>query len=272
MHRNHAYRMFTVLVFLSLVLMIIGRVSADNLLQGNVSPTPVRVDLPTALPFVTPTSELAPTATRTPTPPGAALLEALTEANVRSQPDPESERLGQILAGNLYTVLGKYYRWYKFQYDQAAGGVGWVFDELVRIEGDETTIKDLTQDALPTQDPAALDAASTVSVLTLTPGGIETATAASAIQLPVLPGGNVIQTTPQPGEDPQLLPTFTFPANINVVQPTVALTSVGDVYEATSEPDALSGFSLPENVPPIAPIALLGLFGLLGLLVTSIRR
>src|SRR5262249_27404694 len=96
-----------------------------------------------------------PTATYTATPVGPVLLEALTEANVRAKPDPESDLLGTIHTGDVYPVLGRYYRWYQFQYNKSASGTGWVFDDLVKITGDESQILDLSENALPTVDNTA---------------------------------------------------------------------------------------------------------------------
>ena len=103
-----------IILFCGMVFTVLrpAKTSADDQQQINISATPALITLPSPLPFST--QEIAtPTATYTPTPVAPVVLEALTEANVRSDPDPESDLLGTIRAGDLYLVLGRYYRWYQ---------------------------------------------------------------------------------------------------------------------------------------------------------------
>lgn len=72
-------------------------------------------------------------------------------------------------AGYLYIVIGQYYRWYEFQYDQSPSGTGWVFDELVNVTGNTERIPDLTL-GTSTPDLNADQTNSTLVVLTQTPG------------------------------------------------------------------------------------------------------
>lgn len=266
-------------VFLGFILLLFGALvsitAAEPPAQNLVSPTPVQINLPSPLPFISPQAVATETPTRTPTPIGQALLEALTEANVRAQPDPESERLGTIRSGEVYPVIGRFFRWYQFQYQQSPSGTGWVFDELVRIIGDETTIIDLNERAAPTVDIIAQAATETFAVITQTPGGILTATAGAA--LPPLPGqgGSQVGSAPQMGvadlpTEAAVLPTYTFPPDIALFLPT----QTASVSNDGSAPDAstLADLALPSTVPPLVIILALGGFGVLGLLIGSYRK
>ena len=242
---------------------------AEESQQINVSATPASITLPSPLPLIT-QEQIISTATYTPSPPGSALLEAITEANVRAEPDPESERLGTIRSGEVYNVIGRYYRWFQFQYNQSPSGTGWVFDELVNIAGDESRIIDLSENTLPTADNTALAGTSTMEAITLTPGGILTATAA---QVPVQPGNAPEGVSgSQPAGTIQILPTFTYPPEVALVPPENAYSS-SVVLNATPTliPNSIA-FSISDGVPPLVPILILGGVGLLGLFVTSYKR
>ncbi len=243
---------------------------AEEPQQINVSATPASIILPSPLPLSV-QEQSTPTATYTASPPGPVLLEAVTEANVRAEPDPESERLGTIRAGDVYAVIGRYYRWYQFQYNQ---DTGWVFDELVIINGDESKILDLSESALPTTDNTALAATYTMEAISLTPGGVLTATAAAlAIPLPVQPdsaSGSPISG--QPDGVSQTLPTFTYPPEIALAPPDNAYSSQTALNATpTLIPNTLA-FSIAEGIPPLVPILVLGGVGLLGLILTSYKR
>ncbi len=232
-----------------------------------VTATPARINLATATPL--PTIQLfTETPTRTPTPIGLVVLEAITEANVRAEADPESERLGTIRAGEIYPVLGRYFRWLQFQYDPSPNGRGWVFDELVTITGDQSTVRDLAVQDVPTIDPAQLGITQTLEAVTLTPGGILTATAnARTIPAPVALENAPIPASGEQAGNTVALPTFTYPPN-------VARVESGEFApaEPTSSPSNTLATEISDGLPPIVPIAVLGGLGLLGLLVSSIRR
>ena len=253
-----------------------GQVGAEPAQQTIPTATAVQVNLPTPLPLL-PTdpqgSINSVSITRTPTPESAAQLEALTEANVRSQPDPDSDRLGTIRAGDTYTVIGRYYKWYEFQYDQSPSGTGWVFDELVKITGNEDRIPDLTL-GTPTPDVNALESSSTLVVLTQTPGGVLTATAgAGVLPLPVESSsqGNTLQNNAVQGS-PSPLPTFTSPPNIGPIPTTNQSLDGSPVANVTlSSPQSID-IAVPSKIPPILPILVLGGAGILGLIVSSLRK
>jgi hypothetical protein len=255
-----------------------GYVAAEPAQQDGPTATPVQASLPTPLPLV-PADVLGATnipITRTPTLEGAALLEAITEANVRSQPDPESDRLGTIRAGDSYTVIGRYFRWYQFQYDQSPSGTGWVFEELVNIKGNADRIPDLTL-GTPTPDVNAQQANSTLVVLTQTPGGVLTATAGvGALPLPIESSannnaGNASANILAIGSQTPL-PTFTIPPNLGVVSPPVVASSGTPAENATASTIPASDFVIPSRIPPILPILVLGGAGILGLIISSLRK
>ncbi len=260
-----------------MVVLLASQIKAEEQRQVIVSATPASIVIPSPLPFSTQSVATTPTLTRTPTPQGAVLLEAYTEANVRGQPDPEAELLGTIRAGDAYPIIGRYFRWYQFQYEQSASGTGWVFDELVQIIGDEAAVRDLTAQEVPTVDVVAQAATETQQIVTQTPGGILTQTASSQIvPLPVqgaegqLPSANS-DTEGEIAED--ILPTFTYPPNVAPVPPDNAFKNSAGVNLTTSQAvENPPRISVSEGVPPIAPIVLLGGFGLLGLFITSRRK
>jgi len=236
--------------------------------QELVTATPARGNFPTLAP--PPIQGVnTETPTFTPTVPGRAVLEAKADAgdvNVRSEADIGSDIIGTIRAGDQYPVLGKYFRWYQFQFDLAPAGRGWVFDELVNIVGDPATIPDLSVEALPTDDPVIVGATQTQLALTQTPGGILTATENS--RLVVIPGSTVEANNAgaADSENGIPLPTFTFPPDL------IAATPV-DLSLITPTPmTSLTTISVSDGVPPIVPIVVLGGFGLLGLFVSSLRR
>lgn len=228
------------------------------------SATPVRVTIATSTPFSTAQQLATATFTWTPTPPAATQLEALPEAgevNVRSMPDPSSQRLGVIRAGEQYIVRGRYFSWYLFDFPGSPTGTGWVFGQLVRIIGDESTIPNNDPYAVPTS-AADAEAQATLAALLELPGGDATATAASRII--VLPTSTVDFTMalPASGERP---PTYTPPAEFNLrIMPTAAPDEQD--FVATITAVGVGG------VAPIVPIAGLAAVGLIGFVVGLLRR
>jgi hypothetical protein len=257
------------LLWIVVSIVLVTTAKAEESQQINVSATPASITLPSPLPLTTQEQSTA-TYTYTPSPPGPALLEAVTEANVRAEPDPESERLGTIRSGEVYAVIGRYYRWYQFQYNQSPSGTGWVFDELVNLAGDESRIVDLSESALATVDNTALAVTSTMEAITLTPGGVLTATSAAAeIQLPVQ-AGSVLSN--QPDGAAQVLPTFTYPPEVAAVPPDNAFSSEAILNATPTLIPSTLVFSITEGIPPLVPILILGGMGLLGLVITSYKR
>ena len=254
------------LTLLTLVLITAVLFAWSGEIAAQATATPARINL--ATPTAPPTLQLmTETPTRTPTPVGMVVLEAITEANVRAEPDPESERLGTIRSGEIYTVLGRYFRWIQFQYDPSPNGRGWVFDELVTITGDQSAIPDLAAQDLPTVDLALLGATQTLEIMTLTPGGILTATAnARLIPAPGATANAVLAESTDIVESSVALPTFTYPPDIQTPNPNRFAR-----VEATPIPEGLVT-EIDRGAPPIIPILALGGLGLLGLLISSMRR
>lgn len=229
------------------------------------SATPVRVTIATSTPVSTAEQLATATFTWTPTPPAATQLEALEEAgevNVRSLPDPSSQRLGVIRAGEQYVVRGRYFSWYLFDFPASPTGTGWVFGQLVRIIGDESEIPENNPYAVPTS-AADAEAEATLSALLELPGGDATATAASRII--VLPTSTVDFTQALPVAA-ERRPTFTPPAEFNPrILPTATPADAQGLAAAIS--------SVGEaGTAPILPIAGLASIGLIGFVIALLRR
>lgn len=223
--------------------------------HAQISPTPA----PVVLPRISPTVALlvTETPTRTPTPAGPALAEALEgPTNVRAAPDISAERLGQILPGDTYPVLGRGAgtQWYRIQYPDSPNGTAWVYGEVVSLTGNVAGIPELETSWEPTIDVGRAGATQTAEVLVQTPGALETATAAAAIAGVVVTGqAGLPTTTPEP------LPTFTYPPG-PVAQSTTFIPTVSQSAGTAS------------GLPPIIPIIGLGGLGSLGLLIAILRR
>jgi hypothetical protein len=213
------------------------------------SPTPPgQIQLPTA----TNTQVGGPTATPSRTPTLVpVLVEAIGEANLRSGPGLDFEIVGQITAGNPVPVIGRsvQFPWYLVQWED---GEAWVFDQLVLVIGDITTIPIVDAPELPTQDPTQAAIEETATILIQTPGAAETATAAALF----VPTG-VFTATPG-AEEAQggFLPTFTPPPPFN--QPEVL----------AEQPGRDEG----NLIPPAALIVIMGGFGALMVIVGLVRR
>lgn len=219
------------------------------------SPTPAPVVLPSTSPTLS--VLVTSTPTRTPTPEGPALAEALEgPTNVRSGPDITYERLGQIVPGDTYPILGQAEGtlWYKIQFPDSPNGTAWVFEQVVTITGNVEAIPVIEISTEPTVDVGRAQATQTIEALAQTPGALETATIAAQIAGFVATGGPDVPTqTPEPQ------PTFTYPP--------------GPVAQATTFiPSQVTASANGGGLPPIIPIVVLGLLGGLGLLIAVLRR
>lgn len=233
--------------------------------------TPLRVEIITSTPL--PLDESTPTPTYTPSPDvqSAALLQAKADAgevNVRAQADIEADILGKIRFGDEYVITGRYFRWYQFRYPPAPNGIGWVFEELIEISGNQALIVDLSAIELPTSDPAMIAATETASVLLLTPGAILTANVDPREVQGVVAVGAEVQDAPVVINQ-TALPTFTPPAAIAALSTDIPV-SGGD--EALNEETATAQSTTRGDMPPIVPIAILGGLGLFGLVISALRR
>lgn len=231
-----------------------GAAGASSSLQqaATLTPTSGQIILPTA----TPTLIGGPTATPSRTPTLVPVLaEAIGEANLRSGPGLDFDLVGTLSAGNPVPVIGRSVRfpWLLVLWQDAPGGQAWVFEQLVQITGDITTVPIVTEPAPPTIDPTLAAIQATATVVLQTPGAIETATAAALI----MPTGVYMQTPGgQGGVVVGMLPTFTAPPP----------------YIQPQELPQPQGASSRGGIPPAILIIALGAMGLLMLFVGVLRR
>ena len=216
------------------------------------TPTPDEVILPTAT--LTPIGGPTATPSRTPTT-TPVLAEAIGEANLRAGPGLDFDIVGTLLAGNPVPVIGRSvrYPWYLVAWADGPDGAAWVFDQLVTIIGDITTVPIVQDPAAPTIDPTQAAIQATATVLLQTPGAAETATT-MALFAPtgiytLTPGG-------AGGSAPGMLPTFTQPPPY--IQPTML---------SVTAPERGS-----DVLPPAVLIIALGAMGVLTMIVAVLRR
>lgn len=251
----------------TLLLLIIIFSVFTTVAQVRQSPTPIIVNLITPTPASLQQAIATVTPTFTPTPKGPVLLEARESAgnvNVRAEPDPNGERLGNIAFGTQYPVLRQFFSWYELQYDLSPSGRAWVYGELVDIVGDVTEIEIVdTLDQEPTQDNVSIQATETWLAITSAPGGLQTATAnARVLSVPTLVEEN-LDTQSLDSIEP--LPTYTYPPDVILIVPTTS--------DEIDEDVPLENESFEINqFPPIFLILILGGFGIIGLLISSLRR
>jgi len=241
--------------------------------------TPIPVQPPTGTPTPLPPTEPP---TRTPTSEGPASIEALNEGtNVRAQPDITSDIVVKISPGTNYPILGRFFEWYQLSIPEAGGGTGWIHQSVIRVLGDENLIPDLNAAEIPTQDPIIEQRQQTSEAITATPGAVLTLTVlaqvtptsdapipgnAGDVQSQIQSFGGTLPPTPIGGGavnpntvgDPNVLPTFTFPAE------TATPINLGELSVSNAEQ--------AEGLPPIAPIMGLVALGGLGLFLTLLRR
>lgn len=220
-------------------------------LQTTLTVTPV---LQLTLPSPTPSPIGGPTATPTRTPTLAPVLaEAIGEANLRTGPGLDFDVVGTLLAGNPVPVIGRSVRfpWYVVEWEDTPGGQAWVFDQLVIITGDTTTVPIVEEPVAPTIDPTLAAIQATATVLLQTPGAAETATATALLA----PTGVFTMTPGGPGGVGRLA-TFTEPPPY--VQPTL-------LPPATNTSESI-------GPPPAVFIISSGALGLLSLILALLRR
>lgn len=226
---------------------------AQEVAQGPTA-TPQPVNLATRT--LTGAIQAEATSTRTPTPEGQIYIEAREFANVRAQPDTDAAQLGQIVSGDRYVAIARHFQWIQFVYESSPTGRAWVFADLVNVTGEAALLPELDDPDELAPNQAEIDAVSTQAAVTLTPGGLLTATANSrfeALGVATLAG-------------PIILPTFTYPPGIMRI-PTLA-EPLPDATPSSQPAPATSAGVLP----PIIPVLILGGLGVTGLLVNSLRR
>lgn len=219
----------------------------------NTLAPPGQLALPTATPTVAGGAAAAPS--RTPTFP-VVLLEAVQEANVRNGPGLDFDIVGTLTAGNPVQVIGRSinFPWYVIEWPGAENDVAWVFEDLVTVQGDITTIPIYPDPSAPTIDPTLAAVQATATVLLQTPGAAETATA-TALFAPT----GVFTSTPDAGAVPA--------------------EGAGPLPEFTAQPAGpanglLPGQQIPAGggIPPAMVILTLGGLGVLALIVSVLRR
>ncbi len=226
--------------------------------QERASPTPIVVILRTPTPFVE-QPVITSTPTFTPTPEGVVLLDVRPEAgniNVRTEPGPEADLLGNITSGTLYPVYRRFFNWYEIQFDLAPNGRGWIYGDLVEIVGDENGIEVIegfdwaTPQGFLNND-SSIEELSEEDLLSVTPSD-------RIIEIPSPTANVAVNANETPfGENP--LPTFTYPPGAAQV-PT----------QSAVVPRENTGTST-DNLPPLLSIVLLGGMGVIGLLLNSLR-
>lgn len=236
--------------------------------QGQVSPTPVNVVLPTATPQATDITIATTTPTFTPQPEGPTVVRAIRNefdqpVNVRRLPDPTAEVVGTLDFDIGYVLTGRYFSWWRIEFDNAPGGVGYVFESVVEVDGSEIDIPEIDPFSGATGDGAVPD-----DVDENDSGETTTDSDDRTLQIPTPDTSRSLDI------EPELLPTFTYPPDAGA-PPTVNQDGDSAILQAQSADNALSttiSTVTSGNIPPIFPIALLGGFGLLGLVVGLIRR
>jgi len=136
-----------------------------------------------------PTGSLA-TVTSTPRGPYVivnALTANDTQINVRAGPNALTEKVGVLLIDQEANALGRYGDWIQIEYPGVAGGVAWVFSNLVTLFGD----------TLPIVEPPP----------TSTPNMTQTIDPTLAAQFLVTPDVTRLPTFTEPA--PLQIPTFT---------------------------------------------------------------
>lgn len=218
------------------------------------SPTPGgQIQIPTA----TATAPGGPTATASRTPtftPVMAVTIGDPTTNLRTGPGLTFDIVAELPPGTQLPIIGRWlgYDWLLVSYADGPDGEAWVYTPLVTVQGDITTVPAVEPPAPPTANPTSEAIAATGAVLQLTPGAVETATAAAFSE----PTG-VFTQTPQPGEAADFLPTFTPAPGVAELE---SLPSAQPVGEAST------------GIPPAVLIISLGALGLLTLAVGMLRR
>lgn len=255
------------LIFLYLVIIpsVLGQEVEPAIAQVVVSATPARGIITTSTPEATSLALPTPLLTATATDVGIIFLEAKPESgtiNVRLEPDPESPRIGGINPGQTYEITGRYFRWIRFRYTESQ--LGWVFDELVNIIGPAEFIPEIDPFSTVIEDTDSVNATQTYEAITLTPGGILTATANSRfIEAPTTVSIQGNEATAN-GLNTRL-PTFTPPPSV-LPPPNGFIPTEQEVVSNSNSN------SLPDSVPPVVPIVALAVLGLIGIIISAPRR
>lgn len=114
--------------------------------------------------------------------------EAVGQANLRAMPNVEATMLGQIVAGTRYPVIGRseFFPWYLLGDPTTNQPLGWVFADLVTVQGDINSV------ALSTLDLSDVTPVSTPAVST--PAASQTVAPSTAPISTPIPTSNVTGT------------------------------------------------------------------------------
>ncbi len=213
-------------------------------------PTPDgQIQLPTATPTLVGGPSATPSRTPTQSP---VLAEAIGEANLRAGPGLDFDVVGQITAGNPIPVIGRSFEfpWYQVAFEGVPEA--WVFEQLVTIDGDISTVPIVDSVSLPTIDPTQLALEQTAIIILQTPGAAETATAA-AVSMPT----GVFTQIPEQAAGVSAPPTFTPAPPVNQID---------------ALPNQPASASQGGPIPPAAVILGLAVMGILSLTLGLLRR
>lgn len=88
---------------------------------------------------------------------GAVTAEAIIEANLRADMSVEAELVGQIRAGTRYPVLGRgeFFPWFLLGDPVSGQPIGWVFSDLVNVQGSVNSVPFSTQVVSAASPPPA---------------------------------------------------------------------------------------------------------------------
>ena len=201
----------------------------------------------------------------TATPRGLTIVRPLSDVTARSSPEIlDDNQVGTISPGERYNVLGRYFNWIEIQYDPAPNQRAWVYRDVVEIDGNIEAIPTVILNPTNTPDPAIDAETATMSALLAQSDGPATATAlARVVQLP----DQNVDSDADTGDRVIIpvqtaLPTFTYPPNVAVGVPTLAITRAVNFDRATDT---------NQGVAPILPILFFGGLGLLGIIASLLR-
>jgi hypothetical protein len=267
--RQRTVIMSSVILFFAIILVW----RTPPLLAQMPTSTPLPIQFPTSAPHQTTLqAEVTDIPTFTPTPPGPAVLrlrEGSGDVNIRAAADPSAELLGQVRTGEEFVVTGRYYQWYQIYYEQARDGIGYVYGELVEIDGNPFEIPDLTV-ATPTPplDPALVSQTETAEAILSQPDGELTLTA-SVRQMDAPLGSSPLDLDLSQADGTQeVLPTFTYPPDVIAQVPTLA-----EITPTSNEPEqSRISLDVSNGVAPIVPILVLAGLGVIAFLIGLLQR
>lgn len=242
--------------------------------QPRITNTTISVIIPTTAPTEppqanNPVAEVSPSPTFTPTQPlpNARLISIAPAGTALIRDIPETGAVLGVLQNDVeYQVLGQYFSWYQIQLDTAPNGIAWVYFEDIQVSGNLEEIPAVDPNAQPAELSEQDIATQTAQALFQTPGFAETSTAESRLlEIPQ-------ETRVSENVDSPFSPTFTPPADIVQLRPTVVPNAQPTIISDTPLLDTTLDAIAQGDIPPVLPIIGLTIVGILGLLIASIRN